>query len=200
MSAWRVLLLPMVAAGLVLAIVTPAGSSAVRKGNPGGRILSQLEKIHSAIPADATEMQTRSQEPVWISSCSDQCLKKGWSPVNYGISFASQQARSKVLAEVTNKMRDLGWGSRVNVPGGSWAWKRRLPTGKAPKLRLPTLLEREGTLPGTSERQPFPSSCWQMCGRVGDVRTVQEPPSEYAPGACSEVPAFLIRVAGVWRW
>jgi hypothetical protein len=136
MSAWKVLLLPLVTAGLLLAIVTPAGSSRARSGDPGGRILSQLEAIHRAIPADSAELEIESQEPIWISSCSDEYLKKGWSSINYAISFASQQTRSKVLAEVTNKMKDLGWGKRFNVPGGSWAWKRRLPTGNSARASI----------------------------------------------------------------
>jgi hypothetical protein len=147
MSGWRVLLLPMVAAGLLLAIVTPAGSSAVRRGDPGGRILSQLERIHTAIPADAAEIQTQSQEPVWISSCSDEYLKKGWSSIDYGISFASQQTRSKVLAEVTHKMRDLGWGQRFNVAGGSWAWKRRLTTGNSARASISYFVSPQGGPP-----------------------------------------------------
>jgi hypothetical protein len=104
------------AAVVVVAGVTSACDSthvagrSSSSGDPGGTILSHLLAVRSAIPPGATRIRQLGQEPMWISSCSDATLRKGWSIVQFYIAFTWHGSLGKLENYAKKKMTALHWG------------------------------------------------------------------------------------------
>jgi hypothetical protein len=79
-------------------------------GDPGGTILHQLLSVRTAIPPEATRIHQLGQEPMWISSCSDATLRKGWSIVQFYITFTWHGSIGKLENYAKKQMTALHWG------------------------------------------------------------------------------------------
>jgi len=128
--------------GIASTVFTVPAAAAIRPaGDPGGRILKELAAVRSSIPARATEVRSRGEEPVMTDSCTSTI-----PGVEEYVSFSSRQPAARVESEVSADMQRSGWGHR-SASGGRWyadylgkqvlsqneivRWTRRLPQGPA---------------------------------------------------------------------
>jgi hypothetical protein len=96
-------------------------------GDPGGKVLEQLQTIREAVPPRSTNVAEMPQEPQWSGSCDEPDFQAGWSPVNEAIRFDSKQAYRVIIGHVAQWMQDHGWTS---IEGGTYPqWTKDGPSG-----------------------------------------------------------------------
>jgi hypothetical protein len=102
---------------LVVVVVALGGialwwaTSTSGSGDPGGRVLSQLTPVVSAIPPTAHTTYVWKQEP-HQDSCDGIAGSQGWSQVVVQSAFTWQGSAQALAAAMSGRLTSLGWGSQ----------------------------------------------------------------------------------------
>jgi hypothetical protein len=122
---WR---LVAIAAGCLLLAI--AGYAIVRwtshgDPDPGGRILSALKSIESAVPDSATAVTRQYAEPHW-DSCDGREGTFGWSSIAVILTFRTGMPADSLLPYVSGPMEAADWSKTDTLsspmgPGQDWA-------------------------------------------------------------------------------
>jgi len=99
--------------------------------DPGGRILTALRSIESAVPTGATDVRTQDAEPLW-DSCDGRPGTEGWSVISVDIEFRDDRDGRVLLDDVADRMTEAGWapgGTGTSPLGPSESWTRTLDDG-----------------------------------------------------------------------
>jgi hypothetical protein len=119
---------------------TPTPTSAGAVGDPGGRILTALRTVTSAVPARARQNWSHFDEPK-LDSCDGRPGTWGHDPVSVQAGFSWQEPQSTVLASVRHALEGIGWRwtepTPATFPGQNYGtgdaigtWVRTLPGGR----------------------------------------------------------------------
>jgi hypothetical protein len=99
-------------------------------GDPGGKTAGEILALRAVLPPGSTSVTTEANEPVWIGSCDDEFLKKGWSSLSAWINFNSPWPEEKTQEYIDRQMSERGWryGSQ-GAADGPLGWQKTLATG-----------------------------------------------------------------------
>jgi hypothetical protein len=113
------------------------GDPAVRlragvSGDPGGRILAQLQPVVAALPADARVIYRHDIEPRW-DSCDGMPGTFHWSEVVVQVHFVTGARAGDVLRHADAALTSLGWRRWMAqddpATPPAWQWTRPLADG-----------------------------------------------------------------------
>jgi len=103
-------------------------------GDPGGRILKDLQPASAAVPRDSTDVVTHNNDSIWSGACPDNASgRAGWSEVNVYTTFMTSLSKVQVTDAVNAVLVRQGWlrhdvsfgrGQGVNAH-----WTKRLASG-----------------------------------------------------------------------
>jgi hypothetical protein len=99
--------------------------------DPGGRILSALKSIESALPDGATEVTRQYAQPHW-DSCDGREGTFGWSSIAVIVNFRTDSPADSLLLSASGPMDAAGWSKSRTLSspiGPGQDWTRTLPDG-----------------------------------------------------------------------
>ena len=136
--------------GIVIGVVVIflAWSSFLRSntGDPGGRVLSQLTPVLSAVPSDAHRDYVWRMEPRQ-DSCDGMAGTQGWGQVVVQSGFNWPGSGQALAVEMDGRLTELGWTlSKTGLSYGQPAWSKTLSNGKTADLSVSS----EGSFTGPS--------------------------------------------------
>ena len=118
---WRyavILGLVILAAFAIWSAVSPSAS-----GDPGGRILVELQPVGYAVPKNSQIVYRNDAEPLW-DSCDARPGTFGWDAVVVQIHFRSPFSSADIESNADAQMRKLGWmpddRSSTSIPAVAW--------------------------------------------------------------------------------
>lgn len=94
---------------MVAGISSACDSTHAASGDPGGAILDHLLAVRRAVPPGATDLRQTGQEPTWVSSCTNETHRNGWSMVQFYVSFTWHGSVGKLENYAKNRMPTLHW-------------------------------------------------------------------------------------------
>lgn len=105
-------------------------------GDPGGRVLRELQPVESAIPTGSSMVAVHSYNSSWTKKCPDNSSgQSGWSEVRVNSTFVTALPPTTVVDEVGAVLERQGWTRHdtIGTPGqGTIAhWTKDLGTGKS---------------------------------------------------------------------
>jgi len=128
-----------VTGGLGLGVlITAVINAAVPTGDPGGRILAELEPTAAAVPGGANILYRQAVEPRW-DSCDGRAGTFGWDDVVLVVHFASGLRPEAVAGNADATLRPLGWVpeySHQDANGMAIGWTKTLSSGATAKAQL----------------------------------------------------------------
>jgi hypothetical protein len=145
---------------LALALAVTVAVIAAQSGDPGGKLLKQLQPAASAIPADSRVIYRHDLEPL-RDSCDGRPGTEGWSDVVLQIHFSSSSPPKAVLARADEVLVKLGWHRVAGVDTSSSDaafWQKRLVGGAQARTSV------------SSDRQQEPQT-WTLVSTVAPVGT-----------------------------
>ena len=77
-------------------------------GDPGGRIIGELQPVVAALPGDATILYRNDVEPQW-DSCDGRPGTFGWNDVVVQVHFVSNMGPEGILAHADSVLASQGW-------------------------------------------------------------------------------------------
>jgi hypothetical protein len=96
--------------------------------DPGGRVLTGLQTVESAVPADAEVMLRQAHEPSW-DSCDGRVGTFGWNNVMVNVQFRVSEQPDALVAQIDKVLTGAGWhrADGSGTPLGPVArWSRAL--------------------------------------------------------------------------
>jgi len=119
---------------LALVVVLWPSQSGHPGGDPGGRILRELQPALVAVPAGSTGVVTQSLDSVWSGKCPDNPAgQAGWSEVRVDATFTTTLTKEQVTDSVNVALTRDGWVRHDESFGprqGPVAhWTKRLASG-----------------------------------------------------------------------
>jgi len=110
---------------------TPASPAPTGDPDPGGRILTVLKSVESAVPGHAQILRQQEHEPTW-DSCDARPGTFGWNDVSVSTDFRTSGAPLAVVMAADRVMSTAGW-TRVAISrdplGPTGSWSRTVPGG-----------------------------------------------------------------------
>ena len=96
-------------------------------GDPGGRILVELQPVRSAVPKNSEIVYRNDVEPLW-DSCDGRPGTFGWDAVVVQIHFRSALSSAHIESNADAQMRNLGWmpDTRFSTSIPTVAWTKQL--------------------------------------------------------------------------
>jgi hypothetical protein len=111
--------------GTLFAVFTAGSACTVGStGDPGGRILGELQPASTAIAPDAKIRYRHDDEPRW-DSCDGRPGTFGWNDAVMQIHFASALSSTAVSSHANAALLGLGWKAVYNS-GVQVGWQKRL--------------------------------------------------------------------------
>jgi len=159
--------------GLAIAAATVVGLLAAVSqgerhpgGDPGGRILGDLELAGAAIPPDAVVISRDERDAKWVSC--EGAPGSGWTDIGVSIRFSTSRSRNQLGDRISGQLSDRGWQLDTPVadaaggPQARWSrplagaaggreWAQLASTDRAGVWRLDTGAPPEG--------DQFPDNC-----------------------------------------
>ena len=133
--------------GTVILLLSLAACSDRGDPDPGGRILTELQSVSSAVPDGAT-VDFRHDVPATWDSCDGRPETEGWNDIQVGVQFRSDLAAEAILEFADRRLEGLGWvdDSKISGPlGPGLRWIRTLEDGTTARASL-----SPGTVDGAS--------------------------------------------------
>jgi hypothetical protein len=106
--------------------------------DPGGRILTALKSIETAIPGEAIDVTRQYAEPHW-DSCGGREETAGWSSVTVVITFRTDMSHDSLLQYASERLNAAGWsdsGPSSNRLGPTGGWIQSLTDGTSARAQL----------------------------------------------------------------
>ncbi|MFI5035465.1 MAG: hypothetical protein ACHQFZ_04600 [Acidimicrobiales bacterium] len=125
-----------------------AGQPSTATGDPGGRVLTQLLPIVSALSGLTSANYVWKMEP-HQDSCDGIPSTRGWSQVVLQMGFTWRQSPGALFTAMNSRLTKIGWvngQSQHSSPPG-YRWTRQLASSKKADLEV---------------NQEYPSSQWQL--------------------------------------
>jgi hypothetical protein len=116
-------------------------------GDPGGRVLHQLQPAAQAIPSDAHVIYRYDLEPKW-DSCDGRQGTFGWDNVIVQIHFESRTPTIALVGNADKTLRRLGW-SQQYYTNGQAGWRKQLANGSVANAQLSNVVPGQGGLAQT---------------------------------------------------
>jgi hypothetical protein len=103
-------------------------------GDPGGRILRELEPYLAAVPPGSTDVGTLKFDSVWSEKCPDNSAgQAGWSEVRADASFTTALPKEQVVGSVNSVLAQHGWARHNESFGPDQGpvahWTKQLAAG-----------------------------------------------------------------------
>jgi hypothetical protein len=103
-------------------------------GDPGGRILRELQPNLAAVPPGSTDVVTQRFDSVWQEKCPDNPSgQSGWSEVRADASFTTALSKEQVVSSVNAFLAQNGWTRHDESFGPGQGpvahWTKRLASG-----------------------------------------------------------------------
>ncbi len=100
-------------------------------GDPGGRIIAQLQPTVAAVPAGAKILYRHDVEPLW-DSCDGRAGTFGWDDVVVQVHFSTTASPDDILAHAQSVLAPEGWRTVPAPVAGAVTqhiWRKALDTG-----------------------------------------------------------------------
>ena len=79
-------------------------------GDPGGRVLRELEPVTKAVPHGSTAVVIDENDSTWQNKCPDNPGgHSGWSEVLVSVSFTTALPAAEVISDVDTSLTDMSW-------------------------------------------------------------------------------------------
>jgi hypothetical protein len=138
MKAARLVIILPLAAVAVLSLSILLGPS----GDPGGRILHQLQPAAQAVPAGSQVLYRYDYEPR-LDSCDGRHGTFGWNDVVLQIHFESATPTAELVEHSDRTLRRLGWDLAYNS-GMQTGWTKHLENGSVANAQLSNAVPDQG--------------------------------------------------------
>jgi hypothetical protein len=127
------------ALGLLAATLGLASCSHQPGGDPGGKVLHELEPaLQATIPPYASNVSTQLFDSTWTDKCPDNPYgKSGWSEVMVNERFTTSVSRNTVEGDVGSALVQRGWkrSDVLTIQGGPIVrWTKRVTSGNQAEI------------------------------------------------------------------
>jgi hypothetical protein len=116
-------------------------------GDPGGRVLRQLQPAAQALPSDAHVIYRYDLEPKW-DSCDGRQGTFGWDDVIVQIHFDSRTPTTALFEHADETLHRLGWSQKYDN-GSQVGWTKQLINGSVANAQLSNAVPDQG---GTTQK------------------------------------------------
>jgi hypothetical protein len=111
-------------------------------GDPGGRVLHQLQSAAQALPSDAHVIYRYDLEPRW-DSCDGRRGTFGWDDVIVQIHFESRTPTMALVEHADGTLHRLGWSLEYDG-SGQVGWTKQLADGSVAHAQLSNAVPDQG--------------------------------------------------------